>query len=116
MRVRYWPAFALVLALTGTAAADLQVTFKTTAPGGQYMPKNVAAVWVETANGTFVKTIGRWANLRIQYLAQWRAKAGTTDIDAVSGATRTSHDLALNAKWNLRDRSGNVMPDGNYVV
>jgi len=107
---------AMVALLGQPAFADLSVTATSTAPGGQYAPKNIDAIWIEDGNGNFVKTIGRWAGTRIQYLLAWRGKAGTNDMDAVSGATRTSHQQPLVAKWNLRDRNNNVVPDGTYVV
>ncbi len=107
---------AVLGTLCGNAAADVSVTLTSTESGGQYAPKNIVAVWIEDANGTFVKTIGRWANLRKTDLSTWIGKAGGADTDAISGATRTSHQLPLNAKWNLRNRTQQVMPDGNYVV
>ena len=54
----------------------------TSPAGGQYMPKNIVAVWIETSNGTFVKTIGCWADARRSHLVAWVAKAGTSlEID-----------------------------------
>jgi len=106
----------LVVAGARTASADLSVTFTTTDSGGTYTPKNIVAAWIEDANGTFVKTIGRWAATRKSDLTTWTGKAGANDADAISGATRTSHAIPLTAKWNLRDRNQQLMPDGNYVV
>ena len=120
--MRVSPRIALfvvaVLAVIGTrsASADLTVTLTSSPSNNGYQPKNIVAVWIEDSNGTFIKTIGRWAGTRIQYLIGWRQKAGTNDVDAVSGATRTSHMIPLVAKWNLKDKNGNVVPDGNYVV
>ena len=92
-------------------AETLKVTFTTSAaPAGAYAPKNVVAVWVES-NGTFVKTIGRWANTRKQYLLGWVAKAGANDMDAVSGATQAAFG-ALSATWNLGAQAG----DGTYTI
>jgi len=107
---------ALVALLGHAASADLTVTLTSSPSGGQYQPKNIVAVWIEDAGGNFVKTIGRWAATRKQYLVAWNQKAGTNDVDAVSGATRTSHLQPLIVKWNLRDRTNTVVPDGNYVV
>lgn len=89
----------------------LKVTFTTSAaPAGAFAPKNVVGVWIEN-NGTFVKTIGRWANTRKQYLLGWVAKAGANDIDAVSGATQAAYG-SLTANWNL----GALAGDGVYTV
>lgn len=101
--------------LVGTAHADVTVTFTTTPSGGNYAPRHVMAAWIETPGGQFIKTLGRWANIRIQHLVAWRAKAGTNDVDAISGATQDAH-LQRQIKWNLRDRQGNVLPDGDYVI
>jgi len=97
--------------------SSLQVTFTTTPTpgGGQYAPNNVVAVWIEN-QGTFVKTIGRWADTRKQHLVAWTAKAGATDADAVSGATRANNTPPLTATWNLQNRLNAVVPDGTYTL
>jgi hypothetical protein len=92
----------------------LSVTFTTTASPSAatspYDPKNVVAVWIEGPAGTFVKTIGRWAATRKSKLVAWIAKAGTADMDAVSGATNPSYGTLM-AKWNV------VVPtDGTYTI
>lgn len=106
----------LVAGLGLPAAADVTVRFTTTPSGGQYAPRNVVAAWVERADGTFIKTLGRWAGVRKTSLTAWQGKAGTNDVDAISGATRDNHLLQLQVKWNLRDRAGTVLPDGNYTI
>jgi hypothetical protein len=114
MRVLF--LIALLVIGANTASADLVVTFTSSNSGGTYQPKNIVAAWIEQSNGTFVKTIGRWAGIRKADLTTWTGKAGANDTDAISGATRTSHDLPLMAKWNLRDKAQQVMPDGTYVL
>lgn len=105
-----------------TASPKLTVTFKTAAVGGAYTPKNVVAVWIEgppatgQTVGPFVKTIGRWADIRKDHLAAWIAKAGPNDVDAVSGATRLDHSATLTAEWDLKDKLGALVPDGTYTV
>ena len=94
----------------------LTVSFTTTPAGGNYNPKNCTVVWVENSSGTFVKTVGRWAGTRKKHLVAWTAKAGTTDADAVSGATRSSHSGTVSASWNLTDKAGAVVPDGTYTL
>lgn len=110
-------AIALVLALAGSARAqgDLSVTFTTTPNGGPYAPRNVVAVWIEDGGGNFVKTIGRWANVRASHLVAWVAGSGL-DTDAISGATRIDHTGTLTAGWDLTDRAGAVVPDGTYTI
>ena len=103
--------------LAGTAHADVTVRFTTTPSSAQpYAPRNVVAAWVEKQDGTFIKTLGRWAGVRQTSLTGWIAKAGSNDVDAISGATRDNHTLVLQVKWNLRDRTGTVLPDGTYVI
>lgn len=97
------------------AAMSMSSTFTTTTSGGQYMPNNIVAVWVEDSNGTFEKTIGRWAGVRVSNLLAWNMKSGG-DADAVSGATRTNHNNPLTVTWDLKDKSGNVVPDGTYTI
>ncbi len=82
--------FALVTALSWGAAVpawgeSLQLTVTTTQGTGNYAPRNIVAVWVEDQGGTFVKTIGRWANTRKQHLVAWQAKAGANSSNC-SGA------------------------------
>ncbi len=97
--------------------ASLQVTFTTTPTlaGGQYAPANVVAVWIEN-QGTFVKTVGRWAATRKQHLVAWTLAAGPNDADAVTGATRANNTLPLTVTWNLQNRLNTVVPDGTYTV
>jgi hypothetical protein len=93
----------------------LDVAFDTTSNGGQYSPKNIVAVWIERADGTFVKTIGRWAGTRRSHLIGWVQKSGS-DADAVSGATRSNHNARLTVHWDFKDRSGALVPDGAYNI
>jgi len=94
----------------------MTVTFTTTPAGGPYAPRNVVAVWIQNGAGAFVKTIGRWANVRRQHLVAWTTAAGPNDADAVSGATRLDHAAPLTVTWNLLDRNGAAVPDGTYTV
>src|SRR5512143_2180509 len=105
-----------LLAATAAHADSLSVTVTTTPAGGPYAPKNVVAIWIEDSAGTFVKTIDRWSATRTQYLLGWRAKAGTADVDAVSGATRPNHNTPLTMTWDLKDRAGTIVPDGTYTI
>ncbi|MCA9672414.1 MAG: DUF2271 domain-containing protein [Myxococcales bacterium] len=99
------------------AAETLTVTFSTTpGPNPNYAPRNIVAVWVETAAGGFVKTIGRWANKRRLEMTTWVGAAGVGDTDAVMGATRTSHNGTLTAVWDMTQRGGGVAPDGAYKI
>lgn len=96
-------------------AATLQLEITSTTKGGQYAPRNVAAVWIENG-GTFIKTIDRKAGQRKQHLVAWTTAAGAADADAVSGATRANHNTPLAITWDLKDRAGVVVPDGTYTI
>ncbi len=111
----------LLIALSFTVATparaqSVTAKFLTTPPGGNYAPRNVTVVWVETSTGTFVKTIARWANQRKQYLLDWVAKAGANDVDAVTSATRQDHTQQIMAIWDLKDKNGVLIPDGTYTI
>ena len=107
----------VVLALMAPAAhADVAVTVTTTPNGGPYAPKNIVALWIEDAGGTFIKTFDRFSQTRTSHLVAWVAAAGPGDADAVSGATRSNHVNPITATWNLRDRQGALVPDGTYTI
>jgi MYXO-CTERM domain-containing protein len=120
MLVRTLLLAALATFAVGAArAADagvLKIDVATTPAGGNYAPRNVVAVWIEDAAGTFVKTIDRWADTRRQHLVAWRTAAGANDADAISGATRMDHALPLRILWDTRNRAGEIVPDGTYRI
>jgi len=101
----------------GTSSTiPLTVAFNTSQVGGTYAPQNCEVAWVENSVGAFPKTIGRWCGVRRSNLVAWTSKVGPNDTDAVSGATRADHSGRLTAQWNLRDASGNALPDGQYTI
>ncbi len=83
-----------------------------------------AVVWVTTQAGAFVKSLrkqgpsswtsSQWAN----HCGTWNtARAGSTVLDGYTSATATSYagtNSPIILKWNCRDASNNLMPDGNY--
>ncbi len=108
-----------ILCLAGTQAYggwQLAVTFTTTSPGGdlKFDPQHVQAVWVETATGAFVKTIGRWGVEEYRHLTQWVAADGT-NLDGWTGATPKAYQQHT-ATWDLKDRSGVEVPKGVYYL
>jgi uncharacterized protein (TIGR03382 family) len=118
-------AFAVAALILGAATpsaeakGSVKVTFTTNpvpAPNNTYSPANVVAAWIQNQGGTFIKTVGRWADVRKPHLVAWTAAAGATDADAVTGASRASHAQPLTVLWNLRDRQGNLVPDGTYTI
>ncbi|MDX2090543.1 MAG: DUF2271 domain-containing protein [Kofleriaceae bacterium] len=100
----------------GNAAPLLTVETNTTQVGAEWAPVNCVAIWVENEAGEFIKTIGRWCQLRNQHLVAWQAKAGLNDVDAVSGASRPDHSMRLSVTWDVKDKLGVLVPDGIYRV
>jgi hypothetical protein len=98
----------------------LTVTATTSSAGGNYSPRNVVAVWIEDEQGNFVKTLMAYAANRKTHLNTWEASttaAGSAFnvVDAITGATRNSHDTRMST-WNGTDVNGNIVPDGVYKV
>lgn len=111
---------------TPAAAGTLTIDFKSVTQRGNYAPRNVGAVWIETGSGMFVKTLERWAGIRANHLTAWNAASGgwgsifgggnTADMmDAVSRATLRSHEMH-HVMWNMKDAMGKVVADGMYEV
>lgn len=114
----------------GTATAgSLMVDFMSVGNSGEYAPRNVGAVWIETSSGTFVKTIARWAGTRAGHLTRWTAASGGwgggfffatggnpgDEMDAVSSATLRSHQQHT-LTWNMHDVNGAIVADGGYKL
>jgi hypothetical protein len=94
----------------------LKVTFttgQTAAPA--YAPQNCVAAWVQNDQGAIMKTIGRWCETRKAHLVAWSQKAGTNDVDALTGATRLAHG-ELTATWDLKSRAGTEIAGGTYTI
>lgn len=103
-----------------SSSCSLSVTVTTSAPGGQFQPKNVGAIWVADSTGKFVKSLEVWANQRLNRLVAWNAatkSAGLSGnkVDAITAATSSSH-RTHNATWNCRDTKEQSVPDGSYRV
>jgi hypothetical protein len=110
-------AFSWINAQT---SGTLTVTTTTSSTGGNYAPKNIVAIWIEDEQGNFVKTLLAYAQNRKTHLNTWEASttaAGSpfNTVDAVSGATRTSH-ATRTCTWNCTDVNGTLVPDGIYKV
>lgn len=119
---------SLVLLLTGVAinlkaqtSGVMSFTFTQTAVSAQ-ATKNVLAVWIEDANGNFIKTRMRfWSTSTDDHLPDWVAKSGNNTTDAITGATlkSTTTPTAFGVKtitWDGTNASGAIVPDGTYKV
>lgn len=97
-----------------TSGGELNFTIRTVSEGGNYAPKHVLAIWVEYESD-FVKTRLLRGNSRKQYLYTWKAASNYNVVDAITGATLTSH-TTHSVSWDCMDLDGNVVPDGDYTV
>jgi len=95
--------------------STLHIKVRTTQFGGRYRPKNVGAIWIETAAGAFVKTVERWGKTRARYLNRWNAASGGNVVDAVTSATLANH-ITHDRTWNLTDKTMCEVPSGNYRI
>ncbi len=93
----------------------LHIVVRTTAFGGRYKPRNVGAIWIETAQGAFVKTVEKWGKTRARYLTKWNAASGGNIVDAVTGATLSQH-ATHDRTWNLTDKNMCKVPAGDYRI
>ncbi len=77
-----------------TIPASMTVSATTSTYGGQYAPRNVFAIWLEAADGTYIHSLGVWAQKYKSKLTRWYQKSsgGSSGMtDAVTGASRLSH-------------------------
>lgn len=94
----------------------LAVTVTTSTYNGQYAPRHVIAIWVESSSGTFVKTLLVNAAARRQDLTSWFSSSSNGNTtDAITGATMNSH-TAVSCTWNGTNTSGSVVGDGAYKL
>jgi hypothetical protein len=74
-----------------TTDGKVDFTVKTVTYNGDRSPKNILAIWVEDISGKFVKTLLLRADQRKQWLLTWNIKSGGNTVDAITGATLSSH-------------------------
>ena len=96
------------------SSGELSFTIRTVTANGNYSPKHVLAIWVES-NDVFVKTRKAMASQRKQYLYTWAAASNFNTVDAITGPTLTSHQTHT-VSWDCTDLNGDIVPDGDYVV
>lgn len=110
-----------LLALTATATASTNATrtatfsVSTEKTSDKYAPRHVLAIWVTDSEGTLIRTLKADAKKRKKHLVQWVAASGDTTQDAVTGATRTSHQ-PVTVVWDCKDTKGKPVPDGTYRI
>jgi hypothetical protein len=87
---------------------------------------NQLAVWVEDEKGNYICTIyatkftatGGYKYRQVS-LSEWTAKSNLKDlskeeVDGFTGATQPAGKQTL--VWNCKDKTGKVVPNGNYVI
>ncbi|NLU39683.1 MAG: DUF2271 domain-containing protein [Bacteroidales bacterium] len=111
-----------LLSINGMAqtAGELKVEVLTSSTGGRYTPRNSMAIWVEDESGKFVKTLVAHAEKRKIFLTNWKnstSKAGAefNTVDAISSATRNTHDK-VSCTWNGKDFNQKLVADGKYKI
>lgn len=90
---------------------SLSVT--TVSYNGRFAPRNVGAIWIEDATGSFVKTLHTWGGPRLNNAVRWNSVAAGSRVDAISSATRAGHGPVSGA-WNCTDDSRSAVPQGPY--
>jgi hypothetical protein len=97
----------------------LTVSFRTEKLGGMYTPANCGAVWIEDADGLYVRTLELWAGERANSIAAWRQSRCDKDpkiADVITSATLEEGPAAHTSKWDTRDFRGRVVSDGVYSL
>lgn len=95
--------------------SQLHVRVRTSAVGGRYAPRNVGAIWVETASGVFVRTLEEWGRTRARYIVRWNNVSHGNVVDAVTSATLANH-ITHDREWDLTDNTTCEIPTGDYRV
>ena len=79
----------------------------------KYGPRNVGAIWIETQDGSFVRTLEVWGDTRREHLLAWRVASDENDVDAVTASTMKTHATHV-ATWDLTDLDGQPVEPGSY--
>lgn len=83
--------------------------------GSKYGPRNVGAIWIERQDGSFLRTLEVWGDVRREHLIAWRTASDENDVDAVTSSTLKTHTTHV-ATWDLTDLDGQPVPPGGYRV
>lgn len=106
------------------ASPSVKISFPYIRQSG--IASNQFAVWVENANGQFIKTLyvtsytgkGGYA-VRKDCVPTWVRRSGAantpkTELDAVSGATPVSGTLTYT--WDCKGKDGKIIAPGKYKI
>lgn len=132
MKKFFSKSLGLIVGLTVSATSFAQTggtltfTYTPVSHNGYSGTKNVLAIWIQDANGTFIKTrIRNVGGGTADHLPTWAVNAGGPATNALSsscnivsattGATLSSFTQKT-ITWNGTDVNGNIVPDGTYKV
>jgi hypothetical protein len=93
----------------------LTFSVTTASYNGSYGPRNVGAIWISDASGTFVKSLNVWGAKRRRHLTTWNDVSGGNTVDAVTGATASNHATRTGI-WNCTGADRKPVADGSYRV
>jgi hypothetical protein len=104
------------ISITNQGDTLVLFTVKTVTYNGNYAPRHVFAIWIVDANNQYVTSLKVRAATYKTKLNKWKSYTnGVIPVDAISGATLTSHQTHTVA-WNGKNTTGTVMPHGTYYV
>ncbi|MBU1537172.1 hypothetical protein KKF84_17785 [Myxococcota bacterium] len=84
-----------------TLFGTLEVTAVTVGYNGSYGPHNVAVIWIQKPDGTFVQTLYLAQRFYGIYLSQWTSVSQGDVTDAVTEASRMNQGT-MTGTWNLQ--------------
>ena len=103
-------------ALAANTAGTLTIKASTTTIGGEFEPNHIVAIWITNASNTFISSSLVYAKPRIAYLTNWTTASSSNKVNAITGATITSHGALPTCTWKGTDLLGAIVPDGVYTV
>ncbi len=107
--------FAIIMKVNAQTPGTLTFSVTTTNAGGNYSPRHLLAIWIETSDGSFVKTKIKYGYNYLQYLNVWKNKSASNVVDATTGETLKSHGTRT-FTWNATDISNVLVPDKDYKI
>lgn len=100
---------------TNDGLCDFTYRITTVTYDGHYSPHNVGAIWIETAQGDFVRSLNVWGDKRLKNVTHWKADSASNEVDAITSATLSSHKTH-SVSWDCTDLGGAPVPGGDYVL
>jgi len=104
--------------MTNTGTCNFRFDVTTTSYGGRFHPANVAAIYVLSSSGSFVKSLAVWGTCcqnRLVNLTDWEQVSSGNTTDAITAATRQNAG-SISGSWNCTDTNHQPVPDGQYQV